>query len=210
MEADEYERKYMNLDGPVRFRDRQRSKRPVAEVGGVALLIASVFAFGLDWPFVAFIALIAALALALGTTMSSCRVVLTDRSLHLQYGLRTHRIPLTAVEDVSVTPAAAGVVPAHGSHAPSLFASVLRRYRAEGLRETVQVRWRQAGRTKITLIGTDRATELEGRLTETRDSLPPPARGPLGASDARWRRGRRAEPNAPPIVLRAAKIHPRR
>lgn len=190
MEADEYERRYMNLDGPVRFRDRPGSRRLAAEVGGVALLLAAILAFGLGWPLLALLALAGGAGLLLGVTMSSYRVVLTDKSLHVQFGLRSQRISLTAIEEVTVARHAVSPTLAGREPSPSLdarFGAAAQRYGAiqsavaglpaPPLQETVRVRWRQGQRAKTTIIGTERASELADVLSDARARVTaPPAR----------------------------------
>ena len=120
-------------------------------------------------------ALFGAVCLGLSLAISSYRVVLTDRSLHLQFGLRAQRIPLSAVEKVTVAPrAVAAVIP----DPAGALEGVVHAYPSVGARETVCVHWRQGARTKTTLIATDRAAQLAAAVNDgaARASVPPRAR----------------------------------
>lgn len=160
MRADEYEQKHMELDGPVRFRDRQRSRLTLVGALGVAALVVAMISFGLAWPVVLFMACFGAVGAAVDFAMASYRVVLTDRTLHLQHGFRTERVPLAAIERARVAPLARReALFGHGIHRHSLDGSI-QTLRASGLRETVRIEWRAFGRRRTTVVATDRAEEL--------------------------------------------------
>lgn len=168
MRADEYEQKHMDLDGPVRFRDRQRSRLSLVGVAGLTALVVTMISFGLAWPVVAFMAAFGALGAAVDFAMASYRVVLTDTTLHLQHGFRTERVPLAAIERAVVAPLARmEALFGHGIHRHSLDGSI-QTLRAAGLRETVRIEWRAYGRRRTLVVATDRAEELVSEIEAAR------------------------------------------
>ncbi|MCA9609444.1 MAG: hypothetical protein KC619_27775 [Myxococcales bacterium] len=165
MQADDYEREHMRIDGAVRFRDRYSSKLGFAMAAGLPVVIGGMVAFELQWGVVAFMSVVGALGVAVDLALSSYRVVLTSQTLHVQHGLRHERIPVAAIEAVTVAPHRMGHdrLFGRGPYEQSLDGSV-RRYRKEGMRETVRIEWRLHGRRRTTIIGTDRAEELAEAL----------------------------------------------
>lgn len=160
MQADDYERAHMRIDGPVRFRDRYSSKLGFAMAAGLPVVIGGMVAFELQWGVVAFLSVVGAVGVAVDLALSSYRVVLTSRTLHVQHGLRIERIPVASIEEVAVAPHRMGDrLFGRGPYQQSLDGSV-RRYRKEWMRETVRVEWRLHGRRRTTIIGTERAAEL--------------------------------------------------
>lgn len=172
MQADDYEREHMRIDGPVRFRDRHSSKLGFAMAAGLPVVIGGMVAFELSWGVVAFMSVVGALGVAVDLALSSYRVVLTSQTLHVQHGLRHERIPVAAIDTVAVAPHRMGDrLFGRGPYEQSLDGSV-RRYRKEGMRETVRVEWRLHGRRRTTIIGTDRPEELAGALRRARRTAP--------------------------------------
>ncbi|MCB9594181.1 MAG: hypothetical protein H6719_15725 [Sandaracinaceae bacterium] len=168
MNADDFEREHMTLDGPVRFRDRHSSKLALATLLVLPTLLGAMVAFDLDPGVIVFMSLVGAVGVALDLALSSYRVVLTSATLHVQHGLRIEKIPVATIERVVVVPHQRGdSLFGRGPYEQSLDGSV-RRYRKEGLRDTVRVEWRFAGRRRTTIIGTDRAADLAGALADAR------------------------------------------
>lgn len=171
MDADVYEREHMQIDGPVRFRDRQKGRGTLVKAAVVPMLLVAMAVLGLDWSMIAFMGAVGLVGAAIEIARSSYRVVLTDRTLHVQHGLRVHRIPMSAIESAQVAPARiTDAMIGRGVYKQSLDGSV-QSIRAEGLSATVRVTWRQGDRRRTTIIGTDRARELAAAITS-----PPSAR----------------------------------
>ncbi len=168
MQADDYERAHMYIDGPVRFRDRQSSKLGFAFAAGLPIVIGGMVAFELDGGVVAFMSVIGALGVAVDLALSSYRVVVTSQTLHVQHGLRIERIPVASIERVTVAPHRRGDrLFGRGPYEQSPDGTV-RRYRKEWLKTTVRVEWRLHGQRRTAILGTDRADELALALARAR------------------------------------------
>lgn len=168
MDADEYERRYMNIESPVIFRDRQRDRSVFVTMFGFSLLLSLMFVLGVDGSMTAFMALAAAVGSVIELAMSSYRVVLTAEALYIQHGLRTRRIPLAVIASEVVAPyRVRDVLCGRGLYARSLDEST-ECYRARGLNETVRLDWRIGSQERTTIIATDRADELLSALGRAR------------------------------------------
>lgn len=172
MQADDYERAHMRIDGPVRFRDRQSSKLGFAFAAGLPVVIGGMVAFELDWGVVAVMSVIGALGVAVDLALSSYRVVLTSQTLHVQHGLRIERIPVAAIERVTVAPHRRGDRLFGRGPLEQSPDGTVRRYRKEWLETTVRVEWRLHGQRRTTILGTDRADELAAALARARAPRP--------------------------------------
>jgi len=172
MKADDYEREHMILDGPVEFRDRQHARLVFATMSVLPLLLLSMVVLGLAWETIAFMAAVSAIGAAMKLASSSYRVVLTPKTLHIQIGLRTRRIPVSAIVSAVVAPhRRIDAVFGRGLRKQSLDGRV-DRYRASGLHETVRIEWREGPRLRTTIIATDRAPELAEALVRARENAP--------------------------------------
>jgi len=165
MDADVYEREHMQIDGPVRFRDRQKGRGTLVKASVIPLLLVAMAVLGLEWSMIAFMGAVGLVGALIEVARASYRVVLTDRTLHVQHGLRVHRIPVSAIESAQVAPARVTDAMVGRGVFKQSFDGTVQSIRAEGLSETVRVRWRQGETLRTTIIGTDRARELAEAIT---------------------------------------------
>lgn len=172
MDADEYERQHMGVEGRVLFRDRQRERHVFGRLIAVPALVGAMIVCELDLSVIAFMGVVGVLGAGLDLALSSYRVVLTDSTLLVQHGLRTRRIPVAAIEEVRVAPyVPAEALVGRGVHAQSRDGSI-QRYRAGGVKETVRVVWREGYRMRTEILATDRARELAAELDRARGHDP--------------------------------------
>lgn len=174
MEADELEREILRPDGAVRFRDRQRTPHLLPRICVVPLLCVAMAILGVDTSTVLLMAVVGLIGGALELALSSYRIVVTERSLHVQLGLRVDRVPLAAIRSVEVAPHRwTEAMVGRGVFKQSRDGRV-RSYRVAGRSETVRVTWDRGDGPRTTIIATDRAEALVLALRDRRPSAARP------------------------------------
>lgn len=179
---DLYERRYMEGEGAVLFRDKSRAPWPVHAIFLVAMATATVATVTAGELFALLFAL-PTLALA-WLLFAVLRITVSEGAVNVQYGLFGPKIPIAAIESAEavtydwkkfggwgIRRSLDGVwiynMPGDGGHA-------------------VRVVWRDARhRRRETLIGSRHSAPLAEKIGRARAALPPgPSRAALAASDS--------------------------